>query len=100
MFHSRVVAWTAVAVGGVAVHAQEGQPVLVEMRVVSVATRRATVDRGALDGLLVGDRVVFRLRDGGERTGRVIAVEERSAQVEPTDANFVALAGIDRKSVV
>lgn len=94
MFHSRALAWAAVAMGGVAVHAQEGQPVLVEMRVVSVATRRATVDRGALDGLLVGDRVVFRLRDGGERTGRVIAVEERSAQVEPTDANFVALAGM------
>lgn len=94
MFQSRLGVWVCVAVGAVAAHAQDAQPVLVEMRVTAAAAGRATVDRGALDGLEVGDRVVFRLRDGGERNGRVVSVEERSAQIEPTDASFVALPGM------
>lgn len=94
MFHSRVGVWACVAIGAVAAHAQDAQPVLVEMRVTAAAAGRATVDRGALDGLEVGDRVVFRLRDGGERNGRVVSVEDRSAQIEPTDASFVALPGM------
>ncbi len=96
MFHSRIGAVGAFAVGAIAAHAraQDGRPVLVEMRVVSSAPGRATVDRGTLDGLELGDRVVFRLRDGGERTGRVVAVEDRSAQVEPTDASFTAQPGM------
>lgn len=94
MFLTRIGPCAAVAVGAIGAHAQDERPVLVEMRVVATAPGRATVDRGALDGLLVGDRVVFRLRDGGERTGRVVLVEERSAVVEPTDANFNAPAGM------
>jgi len=94
MFPSRIGPWVAVALGAVAAHAQDERPVLVEMRVVSSTPRRASVDRGALDGLELGDRVVFRLRDGGERTGRVVAIEDRSAQIEPTDANFNALPGM------
>ncbi len=94
MHQPSIGTWMVVAVGAVAAHAQEGQPVLLEMRVTSGAPRRATVDRGALDGLEIGDRVVFRLRDGGERLGRVVALEDRSAVVEPTDANFVAMPGM------
>ncbi|MBL8863662.1 MAG: hypothetical protein JNK02_16855 [Planctomycetes bacterium] len=86
--------WATLAVLASAVHAQDAAPVLVEMRVVAAAPRRATVDRGALDGLEVGDRVTFRLRDGGERTGRVVELSERTAVVEPTDAAFVAIAGM------
>jgi hypothetical protein len=78
----------------IAAYAQDGQPVLLEMRVTSVSPGRAVVDRGTLDGLELGDRVVFRLRNGGERTGRVIALEDRSATVEPTDASFTALPGM------
>ncbi len=94
MFQARIAFWLAAASCVTAARAQDGQPVLLEMRVISVVTRRATVDRGVLDGLELGDRVVFRLRDGGERTGRVISLEDRSATVEPTDANFTVLAGM------
>lgn len=93
MFQARIGPGMAVAIGSIAAYAQEGTPVMLEMRVASTAPRRATVDRGALDGLEIGDRVVFRLRDGGERTGRVVALEDRSAVVEPTDANYTPLPG-------
>lgn len=94
MFQARIGPCAIVMVGAVAAYAQDGKPVLLEMRVTAGAPRRATVDRGALDGLEVGDRVVFRLRDGGERTGRVIELQDRSAVVQPTDANFTPLPGM------
>ncbi len=94
MFQARMGPWMAVAAIAIAAHAQDAQPVLLEMRVTSSTARRATVDRGTLDGLELGDRVVFRLRDGGERTGRVIEIADRSSTVEPTDASFTALPGM------
>lgn len=94
MFQARIGPCFAVAAIAIAAHAQDGQPVLVEMRVTAVTARRATVDRGTLDGLQLGDRVVFRLRDGGERTGRVIEIADRSSTVEPTDTNFPPVPGM------
>jgi hypothetical protein len=40
------------------------------------------IDRGELDGLRVGDRLVFSPRSSGTVEGRVLEVEERTAAVE------------------
>jgi hypothetical protein len=89
-----IVPFAALAWSGDAAYAQDAEPVLVEMRVIAAQPRRATVDRGRLDGLEAGDRVTFRLRDGGERTGRVVELADRTCVVEPTDSAFVPVPGM------
>jgi len=94
MYLSGIGPFAVLAVATTASYAQDASPVLVEMRVIAAAPRRATVDRGALDGLEPGDRVTFRSKDGAERTGRVIELTDRTSIVEPTDAGFVAIPGM------
>lgn len=53
----------------------------IEMRVAAQRPRGVLVDRGATDGLAVGDRVRFRLRSGAVVDGRVAQVGERNALV-------------------
>jgi hypothetical protein len=74
--------------------AQEGGDGLrLELRVTSASAGAALVDRGASDGLVEGDRVRFRPREGGAPTGTVAHVEERSAVVEIDDLSFVPAPG-------
>ncbi len=94
MYLSRIGPFAVLLVTATASYAQDASPVLVEMRVIAAAARRATVDRGTLDGLELGDRVTFRQKDGAERTGRVIEITDRTSIVEPTDAGFVATPGM------
>lgn len=58
---------------------------VLELRVTSSKPRSAIVDRGASDGLEIGDRVLFRPREGNTFDGTVTKVEERSAVVELSD---------------
>jgi len=58
----------------------------VEFRVLSTsAGATVEVDRGASDGLAVGDAVLLRPRAGGEYRGRIIRVTDRTAIVELLD---------------
>lgn len=72
--------------------AQE-QMVTVELRVISARPGSATVDRGRVDGLRRGDRVIFRPRDGVARFGTVSRVEGRASIVDLEDSAFVPAAG-------
>ncbi|MBK7644276.1 MAG: hypothetical protein IPJ19_14740 [Planctomycetes bacterium] len=65
----------------------------IELRVVDSSAGRATLDRGRVDGLREGDRVVLRPRDGLPIEGRVIELSERSARLEFDDAARVAAPG-------
>jgi len=66
----------------------------IEFRVLSARDGGlVVVDRGARDGVAVGDRARFRPRDGGEREGTVVEVDERSAVVEPAEKGFVPEPG-------
>ncbi len=56
-----------------------------ELRVIDSTAGSATVDRGSLDGLRAGDRVVLRPREGLPLEGRVAELGERSARVEFDD---------------
>lgn len=61
----------------------DAENVAVELRVTSVGRdRHAVVDRGATDGLVVGDFVRFYPRGGGTYRAIVLRVEDRSAVVE------------------
>lgn len=56
---------------------------LLELRVsASGPGPRVRVDRGRADGLALGDRVELAPRGAERRSGRVVALEERSAEVE------------------
>jgi len=94
MFQPKIGLCIALTCCAGAAYAQEGEPTVLEMRVKASYPRRAIVDRGSADGLAVGDRVVFRSRDGVERWGRVARVEDRGAIVVPDDADFVPPPGM------
>jgi len=64
-----------------------------ELRVVDSQPGRATLDRGRVDGLRVGDRIVLRPRDGLPIEGHVLEVTERSASVEFDDPARTAQPG-------
>jgi len=73
---------------------------VLEVRVTSARAGAAEIDRGASDGLEVGDRVRFFPRGGGLAEGTLAAVEERSATVELQDPSFVLPAGTRGKAWV
>lgn len=88
-----VLAWVAAAAPALAQDGAAGAPVrdrgeapakqLVKLRVLTVdANGRATVDRGARDGLVVGDAVLLFPRNGGARRATVVQVEDRSSVLE------------------
>lgn len=52
------------------------------------------IDRGAVDGLQVGDRVEFQERGGGARFGVVVETEARVATVRPEDPDFRPVPGV------
>ncbi|MEZ5977278.1 MAG: hypothetical protein R3F34_03570 [Planctomycetota bacterium] len=86
-----------------AVDAQEEaqDEVRLELRVTVVLTeRRASVDRGASDGLAVGDVVWLLPREGGRFRASVVAVEERSAVVELDGADVALAAGLKAEATV
>ena len=85
--------WT-LALAALPVAAQESaDSEKLELRVVDGQPGRATLDRGRVDGLRAGDRVVLRPRDGLPIEGRVTDVAERSATVEFDDAARTAAPG-------
>lgn len=57
-------------------------------RVTALTDAGILIDRGAPDGLRVGDRVVFTLRGGQERYGLVQEFEGRGAVVRPINPSF------------
>lgn len=68
--------------------------VRVALRVTNVlGTGRATVDRGAVDGIEVGDVVWLTPREGGRFRADVRSVDERSAVIEMATGIFVPVAG-------
>ena len=75
--------------------AQESvESVRVELRVLSARVGSAVIDRGSADGLMRGDRITFRTREGKAYFGTVRRIEERGAQVDLDDPNFVPPAGM------
>jgi hypothetical protein len=64
-----------------------------ELRVVDGQPGRATLDRGRVDGLRAGDRVLLRPREGLPIEGRVLEVGERSATLEFDDPARTAQPG-------
>ncbi len=64
-----------------------------ELRVVDGQAGRATLDRGRVDGLRAGDRIVLRPREGLPIEGHVTEVSERSASVEFDDPARTAEPG-------
>lgn len=72
---------------------QQEEFVVIELRVTSARPRVAIVDRGTIDGLARGDRVVFRPRDGVPYEGTIVRIEERVAAVELDDPAFVPQPG-------
>lgn len=67
----------------------------VDLRVIAVLDgRRASIDRGARDGLLVGDQLVLSPRAGGHYRARVVELEERTATVEIVDLGLQATPGM------
>jgi len=81
--------------------APDESTVRVELRVTSARQGGvAVVDRGTRDGLAVGDRVVLFPLGRGSAPGRVVAVEDRSAQVQLEDATYLPPAGTKGEAVV
>jgi hypothetical protein len=74
--------------------------VQVDLRVVSSRIGSAVIDRGTLDGLERGDRITFTTREGQAFYGVVRRVEERGAQVDLEDPNFVPPAGTRGQALV
>ncbi len=75
-------------------HAQEETHERVDLRVISASpTGTVGIDRGASDGVEVGDRVIFRPRQGGVYEGTIARLNERSAEVELVDKAFVPEPG-------
>lgn len=79
---------------GSTLQAQSDDAIRVELRVSSVLpTGVVTVDRGKRDGLAQGDTVTFRPRAGGTFRGRVVRLDERTADVEMVERGFTPPAG-------
>jgi len=82
-------------------HAQEGRTsegtVTLEVRVGSADRGWALIDRGSVDGVAIGDVVLFTPREGGTFQGRVVELEERAARVELQDRAFVPAPGTKGK---
>lgn len=69
--------------------AQQGQTETVTGRVTTFMDGTgAVIDRGSIDGLYTGDRVIFSVRGGREYYGTVMAVEGRVAVVRVEDPSF------------
>jgi len=84
----------ALAGGFLPVAAQESaETQKLELRVVDGQAGRATLDRGRVDGLRAGDRIVLHPRDGLPIEGHVLEVSERSASVEFDDPARTAEPG-------
>lgn len=67
----------------------------IELRVIAVLdARRATIDRGTRDGLIVDDELVLLPRGGGRYRARVVAVDERAAEIELVDLGLRATLGM------
>jgi hypothetical protein len=76
--------------------AQQDAPLeRLELRVSSRGTAPATVviDRGRIDGVAVGDRVLLYPIGGGTYTGTILEVDERGAIVEMHDRTFMPVPG-------
>lgn len=72
---------------GGAARAQDGDLLVLELRAVSEpAPGRVTIDRGTLDGLVVGDLVTFLPREGPPIRGSLREIGARSGTVELFDA--------------
>ncbi len=81
--------------------AQESvENVRIELRVVSARVGSAVIDRGSADGLTRGDRITFRTREGKAYFGTLRRIEERGAQVDLDDPNFVPPAGMRGEALV
>jgi hypothetical protein len=74
--------------------AQDADADLLELRITSTRPGAVIVDRGRVDGLAVGDPVLFRPREGFPFTGTVKQVDERSAVVELHDPNAAPALGV------
>ena len=72
----------------------KGRFEFIELRITSVTTGgRAVIDRGASDGLEVGDAVIFQPRDGGPAWAAILEVRDRTSLVRFNDPNAVPPAG-------
>ncbi len=58
------------------------------------------IDRGSIDGLYTGDRVIFSVRGGQEQYGTIIAVEGRVSVVRPEDPEFKPKPGVSASITV
>lgn len=85
--------WILPAIVALPAAAQITEMIDVNMRVTSSEPRTAIVDHGSIDGLAVGDRVLFRTRDNAAYSGAIVRVDERSAAVELDDPAFVPPPG-------
>lgn len=75
--------------GAPAAWAEDGD--VLELRV--IGTDPVLVDRGAGDGVSVGDRVTVRPRGGGVYSGRVVEVRDRESVVTFADQGFTPEPG-------
>lgn len=91
VFLAWLIALCVCGLGSARAHAQETETV--EVRVTSARPGSAQIDRGTVDGLVVGDHVVFRPRDGSIYNGVIAIVGERSAEVEIADPTHVPAPG-------
>jgi hypothetical protein len=83
--------WLALALAwlllGPAAFAQDAELLVLELRAVSETnTGRVLIDRGTLDGLVVGDLVTFLPREGPPVRGSLREIAARSGTVELFDA--------------
>ncbi|MEE8105605.1 MAG: hypothetical protein V3T86_08745 [Planctomycetota bacterium] len=77
-----------------AIRADEGGATeQLELRISSANVEIVIVDRGEVDGLRVGDRVVFAPRSGGAPEGVVTAVNEKSAVITLSDRSILLEPG-------
>lgn len=65
----------------------------IELRVTSAKPGLVSIDHGSADGLAVGDRVQFFPRQGFIYTGRIVRLDERSAEAELDDKTFAPPPG-------
>lgn len=72
---------------------QDGAELRLPLRVTSAVRGAIGIDRGARDGVQLGDRVSFLPARGGVFAGTVRQVDERSAIVEPDESAFVPEPG-------
>ncbi|QDU68419.1 hypothetical protein Pla86_35140 [Planctomycetes bacterium Pla86] len=80
---------------------QAQDEVVVDLRVTaSLGDRRATVDRGSADGLEVGDAIWLTPREGGRYRASVVEVDERSAVIELSLADFVPSPGTRGQAIL